>query len=70
MVKALNIDEMCYLGGERHTWDATGLDINKQTLVTTRRCLRCDAEQVKSYGAGGRTAWRSRRAHQDQEPTP
>ena len=42
-----------------HTWKGTGLDTVDDTLMTTRRCLRCGVEQVKPYGAGSRRAWRT-----------
>lgn len=43
-----------------HTWKFTGLDVYRGVLVSTRRCLRCPTEQVKTYG--GRGTWRERRA--------
>lgn len=58
MTRRININELCYMGGERHTWEAGGLDFHEGVLVNTRECLRCDARQVKPYGHKG--AWQDR----------
>ena len=48
----------CDEGGDAHTWEARGLDINDEgVLVNVRECVRCDAAQEKPYGAGSRRSW-------------
>jgi len=58
---------LCSEGGDIHTWKATGLDIDAEgVLVTTRHCLRCDAQQDKPYGAGGKRSWREKQQGREE----
>ncbi len=50
---------LCYEGGNVHTWEPKGLDVNADgVLVNVRECLRCDRSEEKPYGAGGGRSWR------------
>lgn len=51
--------DRCTEGGSVHTWESRGLDTRDGTLVSTRACVWCDAEQTKPYGVGGRRPWRT-----------
>ncbi len=43
---------------DRHAWANTGLDIYRDALVSTRRCVRCDLRQVRTYGKP-HASWRT-----------
>ena len=45
-------------GRKTHAWKSTGLDIVNDVLCSTRRCVWCEQQQHKPYGAGSRKAWR------------
>jgi len=54
---------LCDEGGNVHTWESNGLDVNDLgVLVNVRTCLRCDASHEKPYGAGGSKPWSHRGA--------
>lgn len=42
-----------------HARQATGLDIVDGVLCNTRRCVWCQLEEHKPYGAGGRRPWKT-----------
>lgn len=53
----------CLNGGTRHAWETRGLDLDGPTLVATRRCVWCQAEQVRTYTGNPtrRPSWRNRK---------
>jgi hypothetical protein len=47
-------------GGNTHAWESRGIDVNAANdLVNVRRCVWCNREQEKSYGAGSKRGWRT-----------
>lgn len=58
MPSPANINDLCYLGGERHTWISDGLDVVEDVLCSVRHCIRCPKVQTKPYGRGGDGGWR------------
>lgn len=44
--------QTCLEGGTTHAWESLGLDVNgRDELVNVRRCVWCQREQERPYGA-------------------
>jgi hypothetical protein len=62
MSRHTNPESLCLNGGSTHSHQSGGLDVRGGQLVNTRRCVWCDHEETKPYGAGGNRGWKTTKA--------